>query len=208
MPFGWEGGGSFSSNPRRDTAPPPRSPPSHRRFAELHHRFAEHHRRPCRYAVLTRAHTLLFSLALSLSSLCPCPVSSLLLHPRRLFRPVLSIPGYPPLRYKFLRRLLHFKQMDFEFAAWQMLWLCVTLASAQRPSPMLPPPRLPRCTRWPSGPPATASLSLSILSIALARPPPLSFSRPCTTPQNSTKTLASPLTSRNRTSGGSERGAQ
>lgn len=29
-------------------------------------------------------------------------------------------------KYKFLRRLLHFKQMDFEFAAWQMLWLLVS----------------------------------------------------------------------------------
>eukprot|EP00040_Diaphanoeca_grandis_P020099 m.106702 g.106702 ORF g.106702 m.106702 type:complete len:251 (-) comp27746_c1_seq1:118-870(-) len=28
-------------------------------------------------------------------------------------------------RYKFLRRLLHFKQMDFEFALWQMLWLLI-----------------------------------------------------------------------------------
>ncbi|XP_029304695.1 protein unc-50 homolog [Cottoperca gobio] len=26
-------------------------------------------------------------------------------------------------RYKYLRRLLHFKQMDFEFAMWQMLYL-------------------------------------------------------------------------------------
>ena len=26
-------------------------------------------------------------------------------------------------RYKYLRRLLHFKQMDFEFALWQMLYL-------------------------------------------------------------------------------------
>ncbi|XP_049610815.1 protein unc-50 homolog isoform X1 [Syngnathus scovelli] len=26
-------------------------------------------------------------------------------------------------RYKYLRRLLHFRQMDFEFAAWQMLYL-------------------------------------------------------------------------------------
>ncbi|XP_062384500.1 protein unc-50 homolog [Sardina pilchardus] len=26
-------------------------------------------------------------------------------------------------RYKYLRRLLHFKQMDFEFAVWQMLYL-------------------------------------------------------------------------------------
>lgn len=26
-------------------------------------------------------------------------------------------------RYKYLRRLLHFRQMDFEFAIWQMLYL-------------------------------------------------------------------------------------
>lgn len=26
-------------------------------------------------------------------------------------------------RYKYLRRLLHFRQMDFEFALWQMLYL-------------------------------------------------------------------------------------
>lgn len=26
-------------------------------------------------------------------------------------------------RYKYLRRLLHFRQMDFEFAVWQMLYL-------------------------------------------------------------------------------------
>lgn len=26
-------------------------------------------------------------------------------------------------RYKYLRRLLHFKQMDFDFAVWQMLYL-------------------------------------------------------------------------------------
>lgn len=26
-------------------------------------------------------------------------------------------------RYKYLRRLLHFRQMDFDFAVWQMLYL-------------------------------------------------------------------------------------
>merc|ERR1719410_1833926 len=26
-------------------------------------------------------------------------------------------------RYKYLRRIFHFRQMDFEFAIWQMLYL-------------------------------------------------------------------------------------
>ena len=35
-------------------------------------------------------------------------------------------------RWKYLRRLVHFRQMDFEFAFWQMFYLVSTYFSSMR----------------------------------------------------------------------------
>ncbi|KAI8437316.1 hypothetical protein MSG28_011677 [Choristoneura fumiferana] len=62
----------------------------------------------------------------------PTPSSSTFNYPRST-SPLPAPANYQPTtasaavkRYKYLRRLFQFNQMDFEFAAWQMVYLFVS----------------------------------------------------------------------------------